>query len=71
MKAHAIDKTRTCSSMKIECAIQVLSEILGSREEVIAVISEMLVSDCDFTEKQRMEILGEIKRLHDGKELID
>jgi hypothetical protein len=26
----------------------------------------MLVSDCDFTEKQRMEILGEIKRLHES-----
>jgi hypothetical protein len=66
MKAHAIDKTRTCRSMKIESAIEVLAQILGSRDEVIAVISEMLISDCDFTEKQRMEILGEIKRLHEG-----
>lgn len=28
--------------MKIESAIQVLSQILGSRDEVVAVISEML-----------------------------
>jgi hypothetical protein len=40
--------------MKIESAIEILSEILGSREEVVAVISEMLISDCDFTEKQKI-----------------
>ena len=43
MKAFATDKTRTRRSMKIESAIEVLSEILGSRDEVIAVISEMLI----------------------------
>jgi hypothetical protein len=50
--------------MKIESAIEILSEILGSREEVIAVISTMLLEDCPFSEKQRLEILEAIKRLH-------
>ncbi|HEX5977739.1 MAG TPA: hypothetical protein VFY68_10700 [Nitrososphaeraceae archaeon] len=36
---------------------------LGSRDEVIAVILEMLVSDCDFTPEQRKEIFKEIKKL--------
>ena len=48
--------------MKIESAIEVLSEILGSREEVVAVISEMLVSGCDFTQKQRDRISEEMER---------
>jgi hypothetical protein len=64
MKALATDKTRTRRSMKIESAIEILSEILGSREEVIEVISTMLLEDCPFSEKQRREILEEIKRLH-------
>jgi hypothetical protein len=43
-----------------------LSHFLGSREEVLATLSEMLVADCEFTEKQRREIFEEIKRLHKG-----
>jgi hypothetical protein len=66
--ARATDKTRTRHSIKIESAIDILSEILGSREEVIAVISTMLVEDCEFTQKQRDEILEGIKRLHGGDE---
>ncbi|HEV2877075.1 MAG TPA: hypothetical protein VGW09_07355 [Nitrososphaeraceae archaeon] len=62
MKALARDKTRTRGSMKIESAIEILSEILGSREEVATMLSE----DCPFSEKQRWEILEEIKRLHGG-----
>ena len=64
MKAYATDKTRTHRSMKIESAIEILKELLGSREEVVATLSEMLVGDCEFTEKQRREIFEEIKRLH-------
>ena len=67
MKAYATDKTRTRRSMKIESAIEVLTELLGSREEVLATLSEMLVADCEFTEKQRREIFEEIKRLHKGQ----
>jgi lipid A disaccharide synthetase len=63
MKAFATDKTRTRRSMKIESAIEVLSEILGSREEVIATLLEMIVSDCDFTPEQRKEIFKEIQKL--------
>lgn len=63
MKAYATDKTRTHRSMKIESAIEVLSEILGSREGVLAVISEMLVSDCNFTPEQQKEIFKEIQKL--------
>jgi replicative DNA helicase len=68
MKAHAIDKTRTRRSMKIESAIEVLSQILGSRDEVIAAIAEMLVADRDFTEKQREQIMEAIKKLHGDQE---
>ena len=57
MKAFARDKTRTRRSMKIESAIEILTELLGSQEEVIATLSEMLVADCEFTEKQRRENL--------------
>jgi replicative DNA helicase len=64
MKAFATDKTRTRRSMKIESAIEVLSEILGSREEVIATILEMIVSDCDFPPEQRKEIFREIQKLN-------
>jgi hypothetical protein len=63
MKAFATDKTRTRRSMKIESAIEILSEILGSREEVLATLSEMIVSDCDFTPEQRKEIFEEIQKL--------
>jgi hypothetical protein len=28
--------------------------LLGSWEEVLATLSEMLVADCDFTEKQKI-----------------
>jgi hypothetical protein len=66
MKAFAIDKTRTRRSMKIESAIEILTELLGSREEVLATLSEMLVADCNFTEKQRREIFEIIRRLHEG-----
>ena len=70
MKAFVLhtDKTstRTRRSMKIESAIEILTELLGSREEVLATLSEMLVADCEFTEKQRREIFEEIKRLHKG-----
>lgn len=50
--------------MNIEQAIDILSEVLGSREEVLATLSEIIVTDCDFTEKQRIEIFEMIKRLH-------
>jgi hypothetical protein len=43
-----------------------LQYLLGSRDEVLATLSEMLVADCEFTEKQRREIIEEIKRLHEG-----
>ena len=42
----------------------IATELFGSREEVFATLSEMLVADCEFTEKQRREIFEEIKRLH-------
>jgi hypothetical protein len=69
MKAFTTDKTSTMTrrSMKIESAIEILTELLGSREEVHATLSEMLVADCEFTEKQRREIFEEIKRLHKGQ----
>ena len=56
--------------MKIESAIEILTELLGSREEVLATLSEMLVADCNFTEKQRSEIFEEIRRLHEGTNKI-
>lgn len=61
-----MDKTsmRSRRSVNIEQAIDILSEVLGSREEVLATLSEIIVTDCDFTEKQRIEIFEMIKRLH-------
>ena len=35
----------------------IATELLGSREEVFATLSEMLVADCEFTEKLRRENL--------------
>lgn len=66
MKVFAVDKTsmRSRRSVNIEQAIDILSEVLGSREEVLATLSEIIVTDCDFTEKQRIEIFEMIKRLH-------
>ena len=66
MKVFAVDKTsmRSRRSVNIEQAIEILSEVLGSREEVLATLSEIIVTDCDFTEKQRIEIFEMIKRLH-------
>ena len=66
MKAFATDKTssRSRGSVNIAQAIDILSEILGSREEVLATLSEIIVADCDFTEKQRREIFEMSKRLH-------
>lgn len=66
MKAYATDKTSTRSrrSVNVEQAIDILAEVLGSREEVLATLSEILVADCDFTDKQRREIYEMIKRLH-------
>lgn len=63
MKAFAADKTRTRRSVNIEQAIDILSEVLGSREEVLATLSEIIVADCDFTDKQRREIFEMIRKL--------
>lgn len=51
-------------ALNVEQAIDILAEVLGSREEVLATLSEILVADCDFTDKQRREIYEMIKRLH-------
>jgi hypothetical protein len=55
----------TKGSKKVEQLIQVLSDIFGSREEVLITLLEILESDGDITQEQREEIFREIKRLHE------
>lgn len=47
----------TATKFDIEQAINVLSEVLGSKENVIITILEILKDDGDITEQQREEIL--------------
>jgi hypothetical protein len=55
----------TKGSTKVEQLIQVLSDIFGSREEVLITLLEVLESDSDITQEQKEEIFQEIKRLHE------
>jgi hypothetical protein len=43
-------------SVNIEQCIDILTEVLSSRDEVLTTLSEIIVADCSFTEKQRREI---------------
>ena len=47
----------TSRRVDIEEAIEVLSQVSGSRENVLITILEILQSDGDITEEQRLEIL--------------
>jgi hypothetical protein len=47
----------TSRRVDIEEAIEVLSQVFGSRENVLITILEILQSDGDITEEQRLEIL--------------
>lgn len=56
----------TKRSKKVEQCIEILSDMFGSKEEVLFTLLEILESDGDFTHEQREEIFQEIKRLHEG-----
>jgi hypothetical protein len=57
-------RTRTTRrSIKIESAIDILTQLLGSKEEVFAVLTEILVSDCELPEEQRRELFEELKKM--------
>ena len=47
----------TSRRVDIEEAIEVLSQVFGSRENVLITILEILQLDGDITEEQRLEIL--------------
>jgi hypothetical protein len=74
--ARATDKTRTRtgtrtarrSIIKIESAIDILTQLLGSKEEVFAVLTEILVSDCELSEEARRELFEELKKMERNNE---
>ena len=51
----------TKRSKEVEQCIEILSDIFGSKEEVLITLLEILESDGDFTHKQEKRFSGRLK----------
>jgi hypothetical protein len=71
MKGYATDKTRTQRSIRIESAIEELSQVLGSKDEVILAIAQLLVENTKLTEEQRHQVFEEMQRLYGEEESLE
>ena len=71
MKGYATDKTRTQRSIRIESAIELLSQVLGSKDEVILAIAQLLVENTKLTEEQRHQVFEEMQRLYGEEESLE
>jgi hypothetical protein len=68
MKAFATNKNRTTRSVRIEAAIEILIQVLGSRNDIIRAIAELIVLDSELTEKQRHQVFEEIQKMYGDQE---